>query len=104
VSFVSRRISDALIARLRRDYAALLMAGGTLPEHGRAWVEARERVLGEHLGDEDFRWTVVSEQGWSNVGGVAPMLLVANAPKIYFTRLDDGRCCVGVVPPPRSTP
>jgi hypothetical protein len=94
--YVSRRTSDALVARLRRNYAAVLLAGGRLPETGRAWIEQPDRAPGEPVPEGRFRWSVVTENGWTNIGGMSPVLLVANAPTLYFHRLDDGRCCVDV--------
>jgi hypothetical protein len=92
--FVSRRASDLLITRLRRNYAAVLMAGGHLPEHGRAWVEGTPCKPGDRLPDDTFRWTVVHENGWTNVGGMIPVPMAMHAPALDFIPIDGGRCCV----------
>jgi hypothetical protein len=88
VVYVSRFYGDRLLRRLRRDAAALVMAGGRLPDSG-AWVEGLRPPFAR-LGPDEWRWQVMTADGWTNVGSRWPVSLVMNAPHLYFYSADQG--------------
>ncbi len=96
--YVSRRASDLLIARLRRNLTGLLYAGGRMPETGRAWVEGVERKPGPR-DPNAVRWQVVSETGWTNIASRWPVMLVLHAPELHFRRDADGDTCLVEITP-----
>jgi hypothetical protein len=84
VGYVTGRLSRALIERLRRDLTGLIYAGGRLPE-GRAWVESIDYPPGTRQ-PTDWRWRIVHENGWTNIGSPWPLALIVNAPALSYTR------------------
>lgn len=86
--YVSARVSRRLVRRLRRNYAALVMAGGSLP--GDCWVETLE-APGGVWSPGDWRWQVACVNGWSNIGSRWPLHLILNAPEIHFRPTPDRR-------------
>lgn len=96
MGFVSRRDSDRVLLRLRRNEAALLLAGGRLPR-GHAWIERIEAPHGVPQPGA-WRWQVVSPSGWSNIGSRWPVRLVMNSREIHFRPQPEGYCSVEVTP------
>lgn len=72
------------------------MAGGRLPR-GRAWIEGIDPPGGVRQPDA-WRWQVVSESGWSNVGSRWPVRLIMNARVIHFRHEPEGCCSVEFTP------
>lgn len=97
MSYVSRVASDGLMARLRRNQAALIMAGGRLPDEG-GWIETIDYPVLTVRPPGAWRWHVVSDSGWWKVGSTWPIPLIVNAPDLYFRSDSEGRCHVDTRP------
>lgn len=101
MSYLSARTSRAVLDRLRREQAPLLVAGGLLPE-GDCWLEGLAPERGEERKPGEWRWQVLCESGWANIGSTWPASLIAHAPRLYFVSEPSGMCSVSPRAPQRS--